>query len=607
MFYGPTTRKAWSEYIARASETKPQASTQSCNSQNENSSNEESPKEGASANRNMVKRNKKKPGRPRKYAPGVSAVVKRAATGSKKVAGINEPRRPGRPPKSPKKRAEPNSLDMLHAQTLLSISSSAGVRTSPAPGTVDQKLDSASSLSNTPSVAVKHSSYVSMEEALETLVERFRLQFIQFMSYMQLPEYKISVARQIELERKRNNMLTSQVNAAEKSVRILQERGVASLKAKLLEVGITAMTSDDVLNRARELIHKNKVLIEKEARMSAELAHQEAIFMEIGKAYEKLKGVDPKMFPEVAANLEKHKRLLYSDGGRMDNSLEKMLRPSQRGTPSQATSGLNLASALKELPLPISNASDQVNNLIIAQLKSAPGGKGPRGSRKNSADASVGTKSAVESPIVSSAPIKVKREPKKRVAKVPVTGIVQSGSLFNGSIVAKSQSLCFPPIDETKVDQEIVSQVNKISAKSVDSPKPNQNKKNAKAVDHLDEKAPVKGSHKSRENSPRHVSSLSSKDIPAYIPSATIKTSPPQEGVDGKERLTLTLVLDRRDNSASVKSPSKSPPNKSPQNSASYMIANSSHKSSPKHQVEALKRKAGSSSPSEEKLTKKSR
>lgn len=79
--------------------------------------------------------------RVRKYSPGVSAVVRRA-TGNK-----SSRRRPGRPKKDgqrkrSKKLVNFNGLDLLHAQTVLSITNSAKILTEAAPGCVDQSLNS---------------------------------------------------------------------------------------------------------------------------------------------------------------------------------------------------------------------------------------------------------------------------------------------------------------------------------------------------------------------------------------------------------------------------------------------------------------------------------
>lgn len=145
-YFGPTTRKAWSEWCnSRYRENSNSNSNQSSNGNTQLTSSSETGYHSESNVRSQANGNgANKPGRPRKYAPGVSAVVRRA---TKNKAGSSGRRRPGRPRKEgleikkSKKAVNFNGLDLLHAQTVLSISNSAGVRTEPAPGCIDQKLD----------------------------------------------------------------------------------------------------------------------------------------------------------------------------------------------------------------------------------------------------------------------------------------------------------------------------------------------------------------------------------------------------------------------------------------------------------------------------------
>lgn len=79
-----------------------------------------------------------------------------------------------------------------------------------------------------------------------------------------MPAFRSNLEKQIEEEKSRNDRLQQEVNAMEKSVKSLQEKGAAALKAKLSELGITATTSDGVLAVSRSLIAQNKILVQKE-------------------------------------------------------------------------------------------------------------------------------------------------------------------------------------------------------------------------------------------------------------------------------------------------------------------------------------------------------
>lgn len=97
---------------------------------------------------------------------------------------------------------EVNGLDLLHEKTMLSISNSAAQLHEPAPGCIDKKLNTAdNTLNGIPSVIIKDSSLLTVNDDLDNLLENFKYQFLHFVSYMQTPQYKISLANQIEEEK----------------------------------------------------------------------------------------------------------------------------------------------------------------------------------------------------------------------------------------------------------------------------------------------------------------------------------------------------------------------------------------------------------------------
>lgn len=196
VIYGPTTRKAWSEYCKSSMVKDSNGGTNSSNSSQSSSNETETNENDASDGKQ-----KKRVGRPRKYEPGVSAVVKRAAR--KKVPGVNEPaRRPGRPPKNSPRKQPKNGyegLELLHEKTILSISNVDGQRTEPAPGCFDQKLESSRNLfSGMPSVIIRDSSVLTVNDDLNRLLETTRNEYLKFIAHMQEPEYKVSLTQQIE-------------------------------------------------------------------------------------------------------------------------------------------------------------------------------------------------------------------------------------------------------------------------------------------------------------------------------------------------------------------------------------------------------------------------
>jgi len=477
---------------------------------------------------------KKARGRPRKYPPGVSAVVNRAKKGkvtkTSKVPIISEHRR-GRPPKHGKgglKRKagkEGSSLDMLHQQTLLSIQSRSGKRLSPAPGCVDKKLSDASApkavdekdkdirkddlLSTSPppfpsslaslvtpgvmpSVIIKDSSLLSVNEELHRLVEKWKSQMLSFLTHMQMPEFKSSLVKQIEAEKNRRHSLTAQIDAMEKSIKGLQEKGVFALRAKLSELGIHANTSDEVLDQARQIVAHNKALLEKESQFEAQVAREESVYAEICRVYEKNireKKIDRKFFQELTGTLDPHKRL-------QDSEKSENTAPEKSSTPSSASSS------------PTRSENSRTT-------RSTPQNKN-------------GPERESETPLSSVGPLslkkqaKGKKEPKKRGRKPKAA--VKNASLNDASLPEP------PPLK--------------------------------KPFDLSDAKISIKGSPLRPETGNKTSSATGSANS-GSSPSEH-RDSPAHEKSEEAPRLTLTFVINREKNNFSVKSPSKTPPHKSP-------------------------------------------
>lgn len=62
-------------------------------------------------------------------------------------------------------------------------------------------------------------------------------------SFCRLPAFKENLTKQIEVEKAKKERLEKQVDAVEKSVKTLQEKGTTCLKAKLSQLGITGKRS----------------------------------------------------------------------------------------------------------------------------------------------------------------------------------------------------------------------------------------------------------------------------------------------------------------------------------------------------------------------------
>jgi hypothetical protein len=507
--YGPTTRTAWKEYCQSLCKNDKKPSNKNNNSRkNEEREVEEEDggKEIRQKKRHSSEKVKEKTtesksdeenktddvkvqkprGRPRKYPPGATAALNRAVKKGTKIAGVNEPRRPGRPPKDPKKKRDVNPLDTLHEQTLLSVQS-AKSRLSPAPGCVDRKLSESSTeeTCGVPSVIVKDSSIQAVNEEMDLLMNTWKRQMMDFLSYMQMPEFKASISKEIDEEQKRKQQLQTQVDAMEKAVKNLQERGVLALNVKLAELGIVANSADDVLDKAREIIAQNKALCEKEQQLQVDVSREEALHQEVQRMFEKNRKtlsqteVTPRLSIESDSNTSLNGSVPQSPTSRTPAKSGTSILPSQSLTrPLVSNTNKGDKSTANTPANTVANASP-----ILLPPPPPPPAVLPSNSRRGSA--------AKES--------KGKREPKKRAAK-------------------KSSSETSSSIDDIIAD---VSTAKKTVADAND----------AKSND--------------------------SSDSP-------INPGSQEESSTSKERLTLTLVINRGNNSASVKSPSRTPPDKSP-------------------------------------------
>ncbi|RWS25473.1 uncharacterized protein B4U80_08986, partial [Leptotrombidium deliense] len=578
MFYGPTTRKAWSEWCNSRYNGANHVNGNSNQSNNSNDHENDVPIEPVKTNR---------VGRPRKYAPGVTAVVRRAA---KKNGLPGSVKRPGRPRKEMKhgrikKAVNFNGLDLLHAKTVLSISTAAGMRTEAAPGCIDQKLDTTSKVTSVPNVVVKNS-LLNIPLDIESYLDKVKYQFLHFISYMQTSEYKQRVNAEIEAEKviyhfpisditmhclfkqKRSIVLQSQIDILERTVKSLVERGVTLLKLRLDDLGIKASSADELVNKAKDIVVRNKELQEQINTLQDQISYIDGINSHLRKfnveqvnngVQNNVKpvGLQSTLLQEISSVLE-HRKKLVSTVQQLENGvslLEKasipqkqtIVEPSSPSTPLiNALNGVNGVNGIKcnmngvngnlrEIPK-VANFEDRIKNVIVAALND--------NTLKNSERTSV---------------VKdLKKETKKGNSKSHHS----KGSLkyMNAEISVKERSNtnsdhCCPPLTA------------KLKITSGDS----------EDVINSHEKGALNGE---LPYSPMSTEKYSSH---LFIQSKKEEFNGSTNHCDDKKPLLLTFKKDRRDNSysTSVRSPSspEKSPSKSPRNSE-FQIKRK-HQSSP--------------------------
>ena len=379
------TRKAWSEWCNNSKIS----ANQSGESQQNGSSGHESNEEAENIPR---KKKYNRVGRPRKYPLGISAAIKRAKRNQNEIGENQSNRRPGRPRKNgigskkSKKSIRLNGLDLLHAQTVLSISSSAGHRLEPAPGCVDQKLDTSCRPTSVPNVVIRDTSFFSVSPDLTELLDTWKQQILQFIAYMQTPQHKDVLKKQIENEKRRNMELVTQLSCLERHIKGLLEKGVSLLKSRLYELGIKASSSHELLEKARQMVAHNRELQMHESSLQKHINFLEtqntkllskSQQMETCKSSQTLNGFrknKANILSELTSMLEQKKQLSHKVNQLESEvlTLEKsniLLKPKSSDPESGLYSGVIVANDSKHKNISHSikmpNYEERINSLII--------------------------------------------------------------------------------------------------------------------------------------------------------------------------------------------------------------------------------------------------
>ncbi|XP_023230275.1 uncharacterized protein LOC111630420 [Centruroides sculpturatus] len=221
--FGPTTRKAWSDWCNNRS--KPSQSNSSGHDSNEENDPTQTKSEPIVR---MVRRQ-----RQRKL--GRSSDQKRGPGRPKKVVRSKKCRKP----------LKFNGLDLLHAQTILSTSSAAAVHSEPAPGCIDQKLDSLSIASPPPPIQP----ISEVPPALAALLETYKHQFLHFLNYMQTSQYRKELQQSIDQEKECHAKLVTKASQLEKQIKLLIEDSVSLLKSRMEDLGVHTNNTVDFLNK----------------------------------------------------------------------------------------------------------------------------------------------------------------------------------------------------------------------------------------------------------------------------------------------------------------------------------------------------------------------
>ncbi|KAL3290226.1 hypothetical protein HHI36_023583 [Cryptolaemus montrouzieri] len=248
--YGPTTRKAWSDY---------------CSNKGKSSQSEDESK-------SQTKRQPKKLRRKASRSVNNKALQERQNSQQK---ASTKPRRGRMKKVKPKKTLKINGLDLLHSQTLLSTSPQAiGKKLPPAPGCVDQQLTALST-------ELVHNELDIPPEpentpySLQILLNMVRDQYTSMIHQMKQPCYRKSIEVNIKQEKDLNQKLQNRAAQLEKQIKVLIDDSVALLKARMNELGINASSPVDLLAKAKEIVCRHKELQAKASKLQVQVASLE--------------------------------------------------------------------------------------------------------------------------------------------------------------------------------------------------------------------------------------------------------------------------------------------------------------------------------------------
>ncbi|MGH0162848.1 UNVERIFIED_CONTAM: hypothetical protein FKN15_043757 [Acipenser sinensis] len=199
---------------------------------------------------------------------GSPAKPRKARIGNKgrKMAG----RKRGRPKKAnlvaaAERKAKKNqsALDLLHAKTVSQTAPPQDAYKSPhspffqLPPKVQRYSSGQLLLSPTP-------------PALQQLLDSIKVQYLHFMAYMKTPQYKTSLQQILEQEKQRNSELSGRVEQLYTLCQAQKEKTKGLFQHKLEELGVKALTYEDLVQAQKEISAHNRQLKEQTKQLESD-------------------------------------------------------------------------------------------------------------------------------------------------------------------------------------------------------------------------------------------------------------------------------------------------------------------------------------------------
>ncbi|NWI25616.1 DOT1L protein, partial [Sula dactylatra] len=199
---------------------------------------------------------------------------KKLSKKGRKMAG----RKRGRPKKmntantERKTKKNQTALELLHAQTVSQTSSSSPQDAYKSPHSPYYQL---------PPKVQRHSSnqllVTPTPPALQKLLDSFKIQYLQFMAYMKTPQYKASLQQLLEQEKEKNAQLLGTAQQLFTHCQAQKEEIKRLFQQKLDELGVKALTYNDLIQAQKEISAHNQQLKEQTKQLekdNSELRNQ---------------------------------------------------------------------------------------------------------------------------------------------------------------------------------------------------------------------------------------------------------------------------------------------------------------------------------------------
>ncbi|XP_068090069.1 histone-lysine N-methyltransferase, H3 lysine-79 specific isoform X2 [Hyperolius riggenbachi] len=106
--------------------------------------------------------------------------------------------------------------------------------------------------------------------ALQKLLDSFRIQYLQLMSYMKTPQYKVGLQQLLEKEKEKNSQLLGAAHRLLTHCQVQKEEIKKLFQQKLDELGVKALTYSDLIQAQKEISAHNLQLKEQSRQLEQE-------------------------------------------------------------------------------------------------------------------------------------------------------------------------------------------------------------------------------------------------------------------------------------------------------------------------------------------------